>query len=174
MALLFFIASFGQNFSIDFYLDDLAKIVLMSLSVGMVFLSLWDKKEKIIENRRKNKLKRLLLKQRKTLKNHFDLRKKLAANSSLNFVFNLSDTLEREKVIKEKAITSVDPSAPLTEKINSTVPGKTHFSQINLAQTVIDGEDISSFPPEWQKFFIENEGKPPTEKLNKMLENGNA
>jgi len=123
----------------------------------MVMLAVSDKKERIIQRRKRRRLLNILESQKKSLKNHFTLKKEESASrfsrSSLNFAVDWEVSSE-EKTCKEP-----------TDKINQ--------SQINLARSMAEGEDISSFPPEWQEFLLENEGKEPVEKLNKMLADGN-
>ena len=166
-AFLFSNASFGDRINIRAYLDNLAKIVLILLAVGMVYLSIRDKKEKLYEKNQKTKLAKTLEKQKKALQNHFDLQKKIVSSSSLNFALGLEETLKNEEKT-DKLPPAINTDASGEEEI--VTQKKVSFTQINLKKSMVEGEDISSFSPEWQQYFVENEGKSNVEKLNKMLE----
>lgn len=169
-AFLFFIASFGNFSYIETYFDDLTKIVLILLSMGMVFISIHDKKEKIFQKNQKESLAKTLTRQRKVLKNHFDLQKKISSSSALNFAVGLEETLKNEQKVEEKPSLTQTAKPSEGEEEETVTQKKVSFTQINLAKSVVEGEDISSFPAEWQQYFVENEGKNPSEKLNKMLD----
>lgn len=138
--------------------------------MGMVFLSIRDKKDKIFQKDQKNKLTKTLEKQKKALRNHFDLQKRMSDNSSLNFVVGLEETLKSEETISQACPQTIAEKPSEENEEETITQEKVSFSQINLAKSVVEGEDISSFPPEWQHYFVENEGKTATEKLNKMLD----
>ena len=171
-AFLFFAASWGVKLNFAINLNDLLKIILILLAVWMVFITIRDKNERKIQVYRKEKLKYILNKQKKVLKSHFDLQKKL--NTSLNFAKCLEETIKNEE---ERAIIDRQNELNLghkdTEhKINS-LKNPAEFSQTNMAKSIVEGEDISTFPIEWQQYFVNNEGKPVPEKLNKMFDLNN-
>jgi len=162
--LLFFFSSFEGRISVGPFFRGVWQGVLVVFAILMVLLAVSDKKERIIQRKKKKRLLKILENQRKTLKDHFAFQEKPfsePSQSSLNFAVEWEKTLKKEGASK-KIIGKID----LTGEKN--VDKKNH-SQINLARILVEGEDISSFPLEWQEFFVENEGKEPIEKLNKIL-----
>lgn len=135
------------------------------LAIVMVAIAVYDRDERVNQRKKKSQLLEHLNKQKKILSNRFDLHKNLTAKSEdwepepQQASINFAGTEESSPNISS-------PQEDLDfgyQKIDS---------ETNLARILIEGEDISTFPPEWQEFFVENEGKEPIEKLNKILKNG--
>lgn len=132
----------------------------------MVTFAIHDRDEKVVQRHKKKRLLKDLSNKKKILSNRYDLQKNLTAKSQ---------DLESESA--QTSINFAEEVQNSTDKIstvNDKIEGKSIKidSQTNLAKILIEGEDISSFPQEWQEFMVENEGKEPIEKLNKILENG--
>jgi|GEM_PF-1691955 len=174
-ALLFFLSSFGNSFS-NIFLKNAPISLLQGLAILfaiiMVGLAVRDKNERDIKNQERKQLLNILQKQKKVLRTHFDLREKLSAKSSLNFAACLEETLKNEKEnLANKGYNepSFDSQNRLIPELSASLTKNDIPSEINLAKKLIEGEDISPFPPEWQDLFVINEGKEPVAKLNEIL-----
>ncbi len=124
----------------------------------------------------------LLKKQRQELKKIFDLKKSILSgkqekercDSSTNLIVISDEDLknkEQKEIEAEEAFSQKLSGINLLNLEEKDASLKTDLGEFIPTKKIVEGEDISNFPPEWQRFLIENEGKEPVEKLNKMLEN---
>jgi hypothetical protein len=161
-ATLFFISSYKLTISLEFFFQGLGSGILMLIAIILVATAFWEYQDKTKFKVRKKHLVRKLRRQKDILKKRFDALENLSSDiePSLNFAFDQEINTSPEALEEKNA----DPDRDLKHYLNE--------SQINLAKIFIEGENISSFPAEWQQFFAENEGREPIEKLNTMLKNG--
>ena len=193
-ALLFFLSSFGHppagragSISVELFFEGAGQGILIILAILMVAIALRDKESRVTQRRKKKRLLNVLGKQKKILENRFDIQKKLSSKSqetdlqpyelqsSLNFaadIFEKKKTAGEESDKNQASLQSTEKQLSGEDKSNFDY--KLNESQTNLARILIEGENISSFPPEWQEFLVENEGGEPIDKLNKMLQNGKS
>jgi len=162
-AVLFFITSFGYTVSLVLFLQGLESGILMLIAILLVASAVWSREDK--DHAQKKRLANKLRRQKNILKKRFDAKQNLAPDitdiqPSLNFA------------VDEEQKTVPDDYKILDPKIDQDYQLGIKESQLNLAKILIEGENLSSFPAEWQQFFVENEGKEPIEKLNSMLKNG--
>lgn len=143
------------------YFSDALKILLILSAVLLSIITFRDVGRRRREELNRKKLLKILAKQKKLLEKKF-------SSSALNFAQeeNFRDQLTAcpDSNTKEGKdfLTSPDDNLPLTEKTQPQV-GE------NLEGVIVEGEDISSFPPEWQDFLKKNKGKSTAEKINQML-----
>lgn len=169
----FFIDSLNLEVYLENWLVILLEAALLLISLLSLYFSLKDRNSAKTKNLRKKQLKALFFKQRKILKSRFDLKNKLgdlplsSDSESLNFAELPEDPFE-EEVLTEKEIEEELPS-PSGKVGDSPTAESINLSEVNLVNKLVNGEDISSFPPEWRQFFIENEDKTTVEKLNILL-----
>lgn len=161
-ALLFFLSSYGPAVSVEMFFEGTFQGILMMLAIVMVAIAVYDREDRVLKREKKSHLLKKLKKQKDILRKRFDLQRNLTAKSQ---------DVGHEPA--QSAINFANEDATVSTIVEKSSPEeKIVDSQMNLARILIEGEDISSFPPEWQEFLIENEGKEPIEKLNKILENG--
>jgi len=159
-AILFFISSYGYTVSREFFLEGLESGLLLLIVILLVASVVWSREDKF--QAQKRRLTKKLRRQKDILKQRFDAQQNLSPEikPSLNFAAE-----EEQKSIPEEY-------KILDTKVDQDFQLHIKESQLNLAKILIEGENISSFPAQWQQFFVENEGKEPLEKLNSMLKNG--
>jgi len=169
-ALLFFLASFSQKTGLGSGFDNPLEAVLVVLAVVMAIIAFKDRREKRIQRRKKERLIKILEKQKKELKRHFDFQEEPSQKSSLNLIASFEEAVKKEKIVPPSGVRGgfLD-NKELILKSGKRSESKRISSETNLARLVVEGEDISTFPPEWQDFFLDNEGKEPLDKLNEML-----
>jgi hypothetical protein len=160
LAILFFISSYGLTVSLEFFLQGLESGLLLLIAILLVASVAWSREDKF--RARRKRLAKKLHRQKDILKQRFDAQQNLLSEikPSLNFA------VEEEQKTDYEDYKIIDP------KVDQDFQLHINESQLNLAKILVEGENISSFPTEWQQFFVENEGKEPIEKLNSMLKNG--
>ncbi len=95
----------------------------------------------------------------------FDLKKKLGdlpLSGDSEFLNLAKSNYSKKSEKKNDAIEEM--SIPSEVEAEQVV-----ISEVNLADKLIQGEDISAFSPDWRRFFAENEDKTTVEKLNLLF-----
>lgn len=143
--------------------------LLLAFALASVYFAFRDRESSVLKRKQRNKMQSLLSLQRKILENRFDLKKKLGdlplsgSAESLNLVKKGEEKINPLSKNREKIIEMDLPNKKETQ-------GTINLSEVNLAQKLVQGEDISAFPPEWRNFFIENEERTTVEKLNRLFD----
>lgn len=165
-AIFFFNSWNGRKSLIDWGIL-VFEALLLALALISAHFSLKDRKNNFLKRKKRKKLQSVLFHQRKILGNRFDLKNKLGDlplsgdSESLN--------LAKEETFfdpKEEEIEIAELNLDWEQKQEEE---KLNLSEVNLAGKLLQGEDISGFPPEWRRFFLENEDLTTVEKLNRLL-----
>jgi len=170
-AVLFFISSFGYTVSLEFFLRGLESGILVLIVFLLVASVIWGREDKF--RAQKRRLARKLRRQKAILRQRFDAQQNLSPEISPDIESSLNFAVPEEtKTVPEALGTPETPQGTLKPDPDEALRAYLNESQLNLAKILIEGENVSSFPAEWQQFFAENEDKEPIEKLNSMLKNG--
>jgi len=168
ISLLYFFVSLDVDLNLKRYLSDLLKILLILSAILLSVLTFRDVRRRKKEEKKRQKLIKILDQQKKLLRKKF-------SSSTLNFALdeNFPDQpsapsfpLIRAEDDRNNKKNAKDNPALTQDTINRNGGNE----RPDFQKVIVEGEDISSFPPEWQKFLRETEGKSAIERLNKMLE----
>lgn len=182
-ALSFFISSLKLDVNFSRSITNWLKVLLIILVIAVVVWSYQYNRKRELEIKKKKRLFNVLKKQKNILKQKFAIIDESQSNSSIvepeknNSALNFASTPEESEkdhfspidIEKENIIAKEPIQSNLLQLDTIYKTDKIINPSESIANVIVEGEDISTFPSEWQEFLKENEGKSALRKLNEML-----